>query len=535
MKQIGFYKMFSIRAVICYLLSLVLAAVCVLRVLYLNITIKENYANSPINSVSFNYGNTRGDILDCYGFPLTNENKEYLAIITPGINAVKRLTSFYNLPDRKNITSLLKNNKPILFSAPTLINVDGIYGFEYTNRYNNNTLAKHLIGYLDYSNNGVYGIEKAYNNILYSKDVFTVSLPCDAKGQALNNTKIELYGKKNNNSVFLTIDKRIQKVVEEKANDLTSGAVIVCESSSGKIKAMFSNPGFDQNNIANSLNQKNSPLINKALHNYNVGSVFKPCVAVAAIEEGLENFVYNCKGSCNIDGYTFNCHNKNGHGKLDLTNAIAFSCNTYFYNLAQKIDNNVLYNTAVKLGFLSEINLGGIKSECGKINSLKELNSSKRLVANFSIGQGGTLLSPVNMLNLYNAIANDGSYIKPYCVEKTVSNNKTKEFASNRVEVFSKKTATIIKKALLKVVTDGTGKKVKSEKIELAGKTATAETGYYIDNKKVVSSWFCGFFPYNKPKYTVVVFSENINTPSIDTATVFKNIAEELENLGLNS
>ena len=139
------------------------------------------------------------------------------------------------------------------------------------------------------------------------------------------------------------------------------------------------------------------------------------------------------------------------------------------------------------------------------------------------------------MLNLYNAIANDGSYIKPYCVEKTVSNNKTKEFASNRVEVFSKKTATIIKKALLKVVTDGTGKKVKSEKIELAGKTATAETGYYIDNKKVVSSWFCGFFPYNKPKYTVVVFSENINTPSIDTATVFKNIAEELENLGLNS
>ena len=82
---------------------------------------------------------------------------------------------------------------------------------------------------------------------------------------------------------------------------------------------------------------------------------------------------------------------------------------------------------------------------------------------------------------------------------------------------------------------DGTGKIAKSEEILLAGKTATAETGWLIDGKRAVHSWFCGFFPYYKSKYTAVIFAENQDVTNSTTAEIFKNIAEEMKNQGLTT
>ena len=534
--QKSFNRVFCFRAVICFILCLILAVLAVVRIFVINLNVNEKTANTPYNSVSFNFGSTRGNIYDTHGFLLTNELEEYKAIIAPTQNAIRRLNTFYSLEEKRNILERLKGNKPILVNANTHINIDDIYGFSYTNRYTDNTLARHLIGYVNAENNGVCGIEKSYNDILYSAESFTVSLSTNAKGQVLKGEGLKFYGKQNNNAVFLTIDKRIQKIAEDCAKQLNKGAIIICETNSGKIRAMVSKPNFNQNNVAESLNDNSSPLVNRALQSYNVGSVFKPCVAIAAIKCNLQNYEYTCTGSCDIDGYKFNCHKKEGHGKMNLKTAIANSCNTYFYNISQEIDKEVLYNTAVSLGFSSFIKIANnLKSDVGNISTKKELNSSKRLVANFSIGQGNILLSPLLMLNLYNTIANNGEYTKPYVVEKTVVNEKSESFNSSTIKVINKAESDILKDALLSVVEDGTGKLAKSQEILLAGKTATAETGWLIDGKKAVHSWFCGFFPYYNPKYTTIVFAENSDVTNSSTAEIFKNIAEEMKNQGLTT
>ena len=532
----SFNKVFSFRAIICFVICLLLAVLTVARIFIINLNINEQTANTPYNSISFNYGNTRGNIYDAYGFLLTNEADEYKAIISPTEKAIKRLNSFFNFEEKRNIINGLKQGKPILVNANTKINIDDIYGFSYTNRYTNSSLARHLLGYINSENNGVSGIEKSYNDILYSKESFTVSIATNAKGEILNGASLEFYGKQNLNAVYLTIDKRIQKIAEEAAAPLNKGAILVCETNSGKIRAMVSKPNFNQNRVEESLNDISSPLINRALKNYNVGSVFKPCIAIAAIKSGLENFEYVCTGSCDIDGYKFNCHKKDGHGKMNLKTAMANSCNTYFYNIAQEISNEVLYDTAVLLGFGSFVKIANnLKSELGLISTKEELNSSKRLVANFSIGQGNILLSPLLMLNLYNTVANNGSYVKPYVIEKTLVNNKSEYYDSATVNVINEAQSTIIKEALLSVVEDGTGKLAKSQEILLAGKTATAETGWLIEGKNAVHSWFCGFFPYYNPKYTVVVLAENGDVSNSTTAEIFKNIAERMKNDGLTT
>ncbi len=534
-KIISFNKRFAIRGLVCYLLCLSLSFVGIFRIVSINYSATKESANSPINSISFNYGDTRGNIYDCNGLLLTNHTQEYLAIIAPTNNAIRRLNTFYNLEDRRDILNRLKDNKPILAKASKLINIDNIYGFSYTNRYTNSSLARHLIGYINLENNGVYGIEKSYNDILYSSESLTVSLPVNAKGEVINNAQLEFYGVQNKNAVYLTIDRRIQAIAEEAAKPLNKGAVIIADTKTGAIKAMVSKPNFNPNNIAQSLNNPSSPLINRALLSYNVGSVFKPCVALAGIKCGLSNYEYTCTGSCVIDGYTFNCHKTKGHGKMNLKTAIANSCNTYFYNLAQEIDNEVLYNTAVSFGFASSETIAkDIKTNMCNISSLQELNSSKRLVANFSIGQGDILISPVSMLNLYNAIANGGSFTKPYVVKKTVS-SKTESYEPITVNAIEEEASNLLKEALLEVVETGTGTSAKTPKILVAGKTATAETGWQIDGKTAVHSWFCGFFPYYNPKYTVVVFAENNDIENSSTAEIFKNIAERLKNADLTT
>lgn len=534
--QKNFEKTFAARTLFCFVLCILIAALSVFKIFTINLSVQEQTVNKSYNSTSFNYGNTRGDIYDCHGFLLTNQNTEYLAVIAPTEKAVKRLNSFYNLQERSNILERLKSNKPILVAAPKLINNDNIYGFAYTNRYDNTSLAKHLIGYINSDNNGVSGIEKSYNEVLYSNESFSVSIPTNAKGEVLKDAKLQFYGKKNNNAVYLTIDKRIQSIAEEMAKPLKKGAVIIAETSTGKIRALLSKPDFEPNNLAAYLNSSDSPLLNRALECYNVGSIFKPCIAVAAIKCGLKDFTYNCSGSCEIDGLTFNCHKNSGHGLMNLNSALSQSCNTYFYNLGINVDKNILYNTAVSFGFISSEKIAdGMTSKKGNISSLSELNFSNRLVANFSIGQGNILLSPVSMLNLYNAIANGGSYTKPYVIEKTVVNNEEQKYTSSTINAMDNATSEIIKSALLSVVEEGTGKPAKSEKIMLAGKTATAETGWEINGKTAVHSWFCGFFPYYNPKFTIVVFAENSETENSSCAEIFRLIAEKLKKENLTT
>ena len=288
-------------------------------------------------------------------------------------------------------------------------------------------------------------------------------------------------------------------------------------------------PDFDVTNLGDYLETDNSPLLNRALAAYNVGSVFKPCVAAAGIEAGKGGFCYTCTGGTKIIDRYFKCHNSAGHGYMNLKYGLANSCNTYFYNFAFETGGERIYNAASALGFGKSVKLcDGILTAKGSLPKSESLSNIAYL-ANFSIGQGELLISPAAMLNLYCAIASDGAYNTPSIVEGTLSDGTFTPYKSGqRTRAMKKETAAVLREYLSAVIEEGTGKSAKPSAVSAAGKTATAQTGKYENGTEICEGWFCGFFPAKDPIYTVIVFSENIQKQSASCAEVFAEIADRI-------
>ena len=148
-----------------------------------------------------------------------------------------------------------------------------------------------------------------------------------------------------------------------------------------------------------------------------------------------------------------------------------------------------------------------------------------------SVGQGAMMISPLVINNLYMAIANDGNYHTPSLVEGIVKNGKVIERYTlpAMVNVMKSTTAKTLKQALATVLDeDGTGHSAKPKLTTAAGKTGTAQTGRIKNGKGVVNSWFCGFFPFDNPKYAVTVLSENSKS---GCGSVFAGIADGITEL----
>lgn len=402
-------------------------------------------------------------------------------------------------------------------------------------RYSDNQPAEHIVGYTDVDGEGVTGIEKDYNYYLKNiKNNIKIKYYTDAQGRVLKGKGIQIDNTQKcvNNGVTLCIDKDIQSFSQSCGAKLKKGCVIVMDSKSGEILCLASFPSFNPNKIGDYINDKNYPLINRALQNYNIGSVFKVIVCMAALENGIsEDFSYKCKGHINCAGVRFNCHNLKGHGKLDMKSAISKSCNTYFINLAQKVGAEKILEIAKKLGldksiFLSE----SIVSAKGNLPEKSNLSSPAAL-ANFSFGQGELLDSPLHMAVVYSAIANGGYLTKPCIIKGKISNGEIKQIStqSQAKTVISKTTASKINSFLEETVMNGTGKNAAIKNCVIAGKTATAQTGKYIKNKEILISYFIGYITTNKNnKYTILVMKENGSSGSADCAPIFKEIGEYL-------
>ena len=172
--------------------------------------------------------------------------------------------------------------------------------------------------------------------------------------------------------------------------------------------------------MADALNSTDAPLVNRALASFSVGSVFKPCVAAAALENNISNFTHNCTGSTHIIDRDFRCHYRAGHGTVNTQKAIAYSCNTFFYNFAMEIGATPIYKMASALSFGHSLNIAkNIKTSLGNLTEVSKLSNFAYL-ANLSIGQGDLSLSPVSLMTLYLAIAGNGSYHVPSLIEKTI-------------------------------------------------------------------------------------------------------------------
>ena len=501
------------------------------------VNISENslQAGKSVSSKTIELATLRGTIYDCNLNPITNVKTDIFIAAKPSNEAVARLKDILIPEVFESVKERLSKGKPIAVkSEKTVEENNDIKCILVPKRYGDDSFACHITGYLNGEGNGVSGIEKAYDSLLNSETVIPkVRFSADANGKALMGEEITVEDNRiPKTGVVLTIDNDIQKIVETVLDNsgMECGAAVVMDIKSGAIRACASRPVFDRNNISASLNDDNSPFINRAFLSFSVGSVFKPVVAAAAIENGEDgSFIYKCTGNVTFNGVTFNCHKKSGHGILDLEGAIANSCNTYFIALAHNTGAENIIETAKSFGFGKEISLSdGMKSASGYLPETDELDS-KAALANLSFGQGSLSATPLQICTMISIVANGGVFVKPYLVEgetDSSGNYIKKEEYKERTEIISEDTSALLRRCLQSVVVSGSGKNAESRILQTAGKTATAQTGRKENGEEIYNSWFAGYFPADNPEYAVVIMRENGNGGSKDCAPLFRMIAE---------
>jgi penicillin-binding protein 2 len=524
-----FLKNNVLRTALCFAFVLALFLTCIARIAAI-VTNEKISASANGNTTLVTVIRLRGNVFDCNGIPLTGTRYKNYAVITPTPLTVTYCSTVLYGEQKIKVMAKLRNHKPVLIESERELICAGIINVKAPEHSPMNGYCAHLLGYTDSSFHGVSGIEKAYDDLLYSEKSITVRYAAGGNNQVLSGVEpiVDTHSLVTASGVALTIDNTVQAVLEKAAQSLNKGAIIVSEVGTGCIRGMVSRPVFDINNLAASLKDEDSPFINRCLTGYNVGSVFKPCVAAAAMEKGKAKVFYDCTGSNTVDGISFACHKADGHGSLGLNSAIANSCNSYFYNLAFLTGEKSILTKASVFGF------GYKKSLCNGIFTANENlpDTNEELgnieLANISIGQGALLASPVTMLSLYSAIANNGVYYPPYVVLGEVKNGEIKEEKPPLpIKAIGESTANVLKQSLKEVVENGTGKNAFSPFVTLAGKTATAETGWQ-NGKASQHSWFCGFFPFETPKYVAVVLVEDSEKNQSLAALIFKEIAEGL-------
>ena len=475
----------------------------------------------------------RGNIFDTFGTSLTGNEEKIYAVVTPTPTAVMYISNVLYGEEKIEVLAKLRNQKAAIVEVNKEIKCAGIVTVKTRAHITESGFCSHLLGYVNSENHGEYGIEKAYDDLLFSDKKVNVKLFTSATGEILSGIEPEVSEHKevDYNGVILTIDKNVQKILEEKTANLNKGAVLVSEIGSGKIRGMVSRPNFDANNIAESLESEDAPFLNRCLLSFNVGSVFKPCVAISYLEnQRTSGFTAICTGKTLIGGKELSCHKTEGHGRVDLYDALCLSCNSFFYSLAPVLKGENIVKTASVFGFgYSKELCKGLETSNEALPEAKTLDDSIAL-ANLSIGQGSLMASPVTLLSLYEAIANEGVYYKPAVVEGIMKNGVIEyEDGPSKVRAMSKETATVLKNALKGVLTSGTAQNVLAG-VDGAGKTATAQTGQKDNGREIEHSWFCGFFPFDNPRYVAVILVEDSFGKETQAMEIFKELSVGLLN-----
>lgn len=379
--------------------------------------------------------------------------------------------------------------------------------------YKYGNLYSHVIGY-SYREYGKTGLELSFNNALLDIDENT----------AINEIKNLVIKNSIGNDIKLTIDHSLQ----EKTRNLLKGkkgSIISMNPKTGEIYSMVSLPDFDTSNLKenwkNIVEAPDSPLFNRATQGlYPPGSIFKIISSAAILENGQINRDYTCTGNTKIDGYVFSDYNEKAHGNIDLKQALAKSCNTYFAEKSILIgkDNlgsvaeNFLINKPIDFSFPVKKSVFDYKNNLGETQ-----------IAASAIGQGEVLVTPLNMLLTTSAIANQGQIVKPILVDEII-NKKGKRVKNIETEILSNPINSIIaneiKEMMIEVVKTGTGRKASIKNVKVAGKTGTAQNVSKKDH-----SWFVGFAPADDPKIAVVVMlEEEGSTGGVTAAPIAREI-----------
>ena len=267
-----------------------------------------------------------------------------------------------------------------------------------------------------------------------------------------------------------------------------------------------------------------------------MGSVFKPVLAAAALEAGLQP-VFECTGAVVVDGQIFRCAGGVPHGQVDLAAALEKSCNGYFIRLGQQLGAESLLDAAKAFGFGQSLPLAeGLAAEAGQLPAPQELAQSGQL-ANFSFGQGSLLATPMQVAALFNTLAADGVYRAPYVLQATLDETtgqpvETLSHPRGR-RVIPTQSAALLRAMLVQVVQQGTAQDAAGLSGGAGGKTGTAQTGQFTpEGTERCNLWFAGFWPAEKPRYTIVVLQDGAVHTAYSGAAIFAQVCNALEAAG---
>lgn len=478
---------------------------------------------------------SNANIYDRNFMKLVNNKNQIYAAINPTPEAVSEILPV--VYDKEDFYSQLVYGSPFICRINEAVEEnEDITVFESAERYSENQFAEHIIGYVR-EGVGITGIESAYDEYLRSNSsTFSVTYNIDGKGGVLQGVdKKVVRPEEMKEGVVLTIDKYIQAICELMEDKVKKGAIVVMDVQSGDILAMASFPSYSADKLGEALENKDSPLINRCIYSYSVGSIFKLVTCLSAFEQGInEDFSYECTGEISVDGQTFKCHDLSGHGKLDMTGAIRESCNPYFIKLSEKIDTEFFHSVAERLGFGRAYSLAnGINCSGGNLQSVEELSIPAEK-ANFSFGQGKLLATPLQICTFTASIANEGKLYNPRLVIGTTNDgeNVDSEEPQKYTQVFDRDTAFRLQDLMIAAVNGNTNSNARPSNVRAAGKTSTAQTGVFDENgEELCHGWITGYFPISQPKYAVTVLCEDGGYGNDTAAPIFKEIAERIKNI----
>ncbi len=386
--------------------------------------------------------------------------------------------------------------------------------------YPQDNLLSTIIGFVNKEGEGQYGLEEFYN-----KDL-------EIKKEGVEN--------KNGTDLFLTIDYDIQFKAEtllkkaENNLNIKGGEIIVVEPDSGEIKAMASLANFNPNNYQD---YSFEVFKNPATQNlFEPGSVFKPITMAAGIEEGkiTPDTTYQDPGSIKIDDHLIhNYENRVYQGKTSMTKVLEKSINTGAVFAQKQLGGDLFIKYLEKFGFFEPtgIDLQETSFKNKEIKSKREVD-----LATGSYGQG-ILITPMQLIKAYTAIANKGEITTPHLIKQKIDsdNNISYPFREHeKKQIISKETASKVSSMLISVIENGFGKKAKVPGYFIAGKTGTAQVSYGslgIEkggySEETIQS-FIGFAPAYNPEFLILVKLDNPNTKTAEYSAipVFQELAE---------
>lgn len=356
--------------------------------------------------------------------------------------------------------------------------------------------------------------------------------------------------------VKLTLDSRLELIIDEAMKNYPSGAVVAVDPRDGSVLAAYSKPSFNPNSWSGRLsttekiqsdNNPYKPMLDKSISAYFPGSIFKLVGALAALEEGMmkPDDTIKCSGSYLFGGRRFRCWKSGGHGKMNVMEALQHSCDVYFYKVAETLGIDKIAEYAYRFGFGEPTGYPVNSESPGRVPT-KEWHAKTTpggfqhgFALNTVLGQGDTLTTPLQAALAYAALANGGTIYYPRLIDRILNADGSTLFEFEpRVRKTIKASdehMAVLKKGLWMTVQEdgGTSYPYRIEEVEVSGKTGTAQVKK-IGRIRVANrdkefrfrdhAWFSAYAPSKEPTIAITVFLEHGGHGSSDATPVAMEI-----------